>query len=112
MKLAADKHGNSLVNIKLTHYTEDGKLITIPFVPGDYRNTNKGLAVVKEPMWFPVLFHSPDRSDPCRMPLGLLNQRLPEDKGRQASERRELDKNTILALKKQAAEGMTIHVEG
>jgi hypothetical protein len=100
------------VHIQLTHVTEDGKNIRVIWVPAIYKNTREGPKLLQGGYWFPVLILDANRSDPCRMPLRLLDQRLREDKERQAKERKELDLAAILEAKRKLNEGMTIHVEG
>lgn len=96
------------VHILLTHLTEDGKQINIPWIPTQYRNSRDGAVVVKEGHWFPVLIIDENRSEPCRMPLRLLEQRTQDDKARQATERREFDRQAILDIKLRVATGHTI----
>ncbi len=103
---------NNKVHIQVTHVTEDGKTIRIPFVPTIYKNTKEGPKPSQGGYWFPVLILDENRSDPCRMPIRLLDQRLREDKDRQAGERKQLDLAAILEAKRKVAEGFTIHVEG
>ena len=101
------------IHIMVTHFPESepykptGERIEIPWVPTDY--SRKGDAVLKEGFWFPVLVLDADRSNPCRMPIRLMDQRLPEQKQRMAAERKELDKFAILEAKRKHLAGMHIH---
>jgi hypothetical protein len=93
------------IHIKLTHYTEDGKLITIPWIPATYKNTNKGKEVNQPGHWLAFL-HLPNGStEPCRIPVRLIEQRTREDKTRASEERKEADKQFIIAAKVSKAQG-------
>lgn len=93
------------IHLKLSHLTEDGKLITIAYIPPTYKHTKKGPEIVDGSNWLAFL-HLPDgRTEHCRMPVRLLDQRLREDKDRMAKERKEYDVQAIIAAKVKKAEG-------
>ena len=93
------------IHLKLSHYTDDGKLITVAYIPATYNHSKNGPVIADGSNWLSFL-HLPDgRTEHCRMPFRLLDQRLREDKERMAKERKEYDVQAIIAAKVKKAEG-------
>ena len=95
----------SNIHIKLTHYTEDGKQITIPWIPATYKPSKTGPQVNQPGHWMAFLHLTNGNTEPCRIPVRLVDQRTREDKARGSEERKAADIQAIIEAKVKKAQG-------